>query len=74
MFESIGLRVFESIMLSKIFRTQKEEVIRRWRELHKEELGYLHYYYNNNIKDGEIGEALAICGRKKDMQSFGGET
>jgi len=67
-------------MLSKIFRSPKEEVIRRWRELHKEELRYL--YCSPNVITGITSRIMKlgrggmchVCGRKKNMQSFGGET
>jgi hypothetical protein len=52
--------VFGSIIFSKIFRSQKEEVIRRWRGLHKEELRYL--YYSPNIITG-ITSRLMKLGR-----------
>jgi len=53
--------VFEIIMLSKIFRSQKEEAIRRWRELHKEELRYL--YHSPNVITG-IPSSMTKLGRK----------
>jgi hypothetical protein len=42
--EDDGLRMLESIVLSKIGRSQKDEEIRRWTELlHKQQLRYLYY-------------------------------
>jgi hypothetical protein len=35
-------RAFENGELKKIFGTKREEVVRRWRRLHNEELHYLY--------------------------------
>jgi hypothetical protein len=59
-------------MLGKIVRSQKEGVIQRWKELHKEELRYL--YYSPNVitvitsrimKLGEGGGIWHVFGRRE---------
>jgi hypothetical protein len=40
------LRVFENRVLTRIFRTKREEVVGRWRRLHKEELLILYVTAN----------------------------
>jgi len=45
--EERKLRVFENMMLRRIFRTRREEVTGEWRRLHGEELNGL--YSSPNI-------------------------
>jgi len=40
--EKRGLRVFENRVLRRIFGPKKDEVIREWGKLHKEELNELY--------------------------------
>jgi len=45
--EERKLRVFENMVLRRIFGLRKDEVMEEWRRLHKEELNYL--YSSPNI-------------------------
>jgi len=45
--EKRGLRVFENRVLRSIFRPRRDEVIKKWRKLHNEELNEL--YSSPNI-------------------------
>jgi hypothetical protein len=45
--EKQTLRAFENRVLRRIFRPKGDEITRKWRRLHSEELHYL--YYSPNI-------------------------
>jgi hypothetical protein len=76
------LRILESIVLSKICRSQKEEEIRRWTELlHKQQLRYLYYSLDvitvtksSMIKFGGGGACCKYVEEERGIQTFGGET
>lgn len=67
-------------MLSKVFRSQKKEVKRRWRELHKQELRYL--YYSPNVITGITsrmmkkggGHVARIWKKRKTFRALVGKT
>jgi hypothetical protein len=40
--EELRLRVFENMVLSRIFGPKREEVVRGWRRMHREELQHLY--------------------------------
>jgi len=77
--EERRLRVFENMVLRRIFGPKRDEVTREWRKLHNEELNDL--YCSPNIiwviKSGRIrwAEHVARMGREERcIQGFGGET
>jgi hypothetical protein len=65
--EEHRLRVFENRVLRRIFGPKRDEVV-RGRKLHDEELHNLHSSpnWNDEVKDGEMGEACSTHGEKRN--------
>ena len=77
--EERGLRVFENVVLRRIFGHKRDEVAGEWRELYNEELNEL--YCSSNIarvikiEKNEIGGACSAHGGEEGcIQGFGWET
>ena len=65
--EEHRLRVFGNRVLRRIFGPKRENVTGEWRELHNEELNYLHVlltkcYSRDQIKKNEMGGARNTYG------------
>jgi hypothetical protein len=72
--EEHRLRTFENRVLRRIFRPKREEVERRWRRLHNEELHNLYGSPNiiRVIKEDEMDGSCSTDGRdEKCVQYFG---
>jgi len=61
--EERKLRVFENMVLRRIFGPRRDEVTREWRRLHNEELNDLYSSSNNMrvIKSGRMRWALNVA-------------
>jgi hypothetical protein len=72
------LRVFENIVLRKIFGPKEDDVTGSWRMLHSENLNYetlTKYYSGDQVNKNKIGVACSKRGRQERcIQDFGGET
>jgi hypothetical protein len=75
--EEHRLRVFENMVLRRLFGPKRDEVTGEWRKLHNEEL---HNLYSSpdiirQVKANEVGGACGTHGRgEKNVQGFGGKT
>jgi len=58
--EEKKLRVFENMVLRRIFGPRRDEVTREWRRLHNEELNDL--YAGDKIETNEMGCACGAYG------------
>jgi hypothetical protein len=70
-------RVSENRVLRKIFGLQRDDITRKWRKLHKEELGdlYSKYCLGDQIEENEMGGACSTYGGdERCIQGFHGET
>ena len=58
------LKVFENMVLRRIFGPRRDEVTGEWRRLHNEELNdlYSHYCAGDKIKKNEMGWACCAYG------------
>jgi hypothetical protein len=76
--EEHSLRLFEDIVLRRIFGPKWDEITGEWRKLHKEELNDLyfnHYFADDNIENNQMdGACSAYGGGQRRAQGFGGET
>ena len=77
--EERRLRMFENMVLRRIFGPKRDEVTEEWRKLHNEELNDLHCSPNtvrgNQTEKNEMGGACsAYGGGERCVQGFGGET
>ena len=65
--EEKKLRVFENMVLRRIFRPMRDEVTREWRRLHNEELnGFVlltQYCAGDKMEKNEMGWACGTYGR-----------
>jgi hypothetical protein len=64
-------------VLRGIFGTKWDEVTRKWRKLHIEELNVPlpNYFLGDKIENNVIGRACGTYGgEEKRLQGFGGET
>ena len=82
------LRVLENWVLRRIFGAKRNEVTRKWRKLHNEELNYqfnsiqfnsIHLYalpcMGDKIEKNEMGGACSVYGgEERHIQGFGRET
>jgi hypothetical protein len=70
--EKRRLRVFENRVLRGIFGPKRDEVRGEWRQLHNEELNYLHSSPNNIrvIKS----RRMRCTGQERCIQGIDGET
>jgi len=71
------LRVFENMVLRRVFGPKRDEVTGEWRKLHNEELNdlYSQYCAGGKIEKNEIGGACgAYGGGERCAQSSGWET
>jgi hypothetical protein len=73
------LSIFENRALRRIFGPSRDDVTRKWRKLHIEELNDL--YYSSSIvrvikiEKSEMGGQCSAYGREeRRIQGFGGET
>jgi hypothetical protein len=60
--EERRLRVFENMVLRRIFGTKRDEVTEKWRKLHNEELNDLYSSPNTGrviIEKNEMGRACS---------------
>ena len=63
--EERKLRVFENMVLSRIFGPRREEVTGEWRRLHNEELNNLYssqHFAGDEIEKNEMGWAYGAYG------------
>jgi hypothetical protein len=63
--------VFENRVLRRIFGLKRDEMIRGWRKLHKEELHNLYsspsiYNYNVQVKEDEMRRACSTNGGEEE--------
>ena len=75
--EDRRLRVFENMVLRRIFGPKMDEVTGEWRKLHIEELNDLNLtqYSGDQIEKNEMGGVCsAYGGEERRIQGFGGET
>jgi hypothetical protein len=71
--EECRLRVFENMVLWRIFGPKRDEVTGEWRRLHNKELYAL--YSSPNIKKTEMGRTCGTYGgEERCIQGFSGET
>jgi hypothetical protein len=72
------MRVIENRVLRRIFGPKRDETTREWRRLHNEELNDLYSSPNiiRVIKSRRMRWAghVALWGKKRCIQDFGGET
>ena len=76
--EERWLRVFESMVLTRIFGARRDGVTREWRKLQNEELNDLYCSPNiirmMKIKNNEMGGSCSTYrGKERCIQGFGGE-
>jgi hypothetical protein len=72
--EERRLRVFENMVLRRIFGPRRDEVTGEWRKLHNEEINDLYCYSSDQIENEMGGSCSAYGGEQKRIQGFGGET
>ena len=64
--EEMKLRVFENMVLRRIFGPKRDEVTEEWRRLHNEELNDLYSSPNvfsaDQIEKNEVGGTCSTCG------------
>jgi len=60
--EERKLRVFENMVLRRIFGPRRDEVMGEWRRLHKEELNDFQYCAGDKIDKNEMGWACGAYG------------
>jgi len=78
--EERRLRVFENRVLRRVFGSKRDEVTRKWRKLHNEELRDLYslptqYCSGGKIKKNEMGGTCGTYGGgERCAQGSSGET
>jgi hypothetical protein len=75
--EECRLRVFENIVLRRIFGLKRDKVKRKWEKLHNKEFCALYFSPNiiRVIKKNEIGGACSTYGgEQRCIQVFSGKT
>jgi len=73
----VVLYQWETWLLTRIFKSKRDEVTGEWRKLHNEELNdlYTKYYSGDQKKKNNMGGACNTCqGEKRCVEGFGGET
>jgi hypothetical protein len=63
--EEYRLRVFEHMVLARIFGPRRDEVTEGWRKLHKQEHHNL-YSSPSNVKEDELGRAWSTNKGEKE--------
>jgi hypothetical protein len=71
--EKRRLRVFENMVLRRIFGSKRDEVTGEWRKLHNEELHYL-FSSPTVIKSRRMRWVGHVAWMGRRVQGFGGET
>jgi hypothetical protein len=74
--EEQRLWVFKNRVLRRIFGPERDEATEEWRRLHNEELNDLYSSPNviRVIKSRRWTDHVALCGKERCIQEFGGET
>jgi len=60
--EERKLRVFENMVLRRIFGPRRDEVMGEWRRLHNKELNDFQYCVGDKIEKNEMGWACGTYG------------
>ena len=77
--EQRRLRVFENMVLRRIFGLKRAEVTGKWRKLHNEELNDLYcspsiFRVIKSRRMRWVGHVAPMGGQERRIQNFGGET